>query len=104
MNTPTLRSSTATEKASEGFACRSSRRKISVRAQVLRSRRLYSACTSQARWKTPAPTQAYRESESPRAFRKARARNRGTRNAPREGAAEFVVQGRANPQGEDSRV
>src|ERR1700746_3029708 len=104
MNTPTLRSSTATEKASEGFACRSSHRKISVRAPAPQNRRWYSACRFQARWKTPAPTQAYRESESPRAFRKARARNRGIQNAPREGAAEFVVQGRANPQGEDSRV
>src|SRR5579864_2909956 len=104
MNTPTLRSSTATERASEGFAYQFSHRRISVRAPALRSRRWYSACMFQARSRKRARTRAYREIASPEVFRKARVRNRDIQSAPQAAVAEFVVQGLANPQGEGSRV
>src|SRR5580704_1671974 len=104
MNTPTLRSSTAMERTSEGFAYQFSHRRISVRAPVPRSHRWYSACTFQARSRKRARTRAYREIVSPEVFRKARVRNRDIQSAPRGGAAEFVVQGLTNPQGEDFRA
>src|ERR1700751_1082072 len=104
MNTPTLRSSTAMGKALEGSACRSLRRKILIRAPALRSCRLCSECRFQERLRKRARTQAYRETGSPEAFRKARARNLATQSAPRGVAVESVVQGRADPQGEDSRA
>src|SRR5579864_812173 len=104
MNTPTLRSSTATEKASVGFAYQFWHRRISVRAPGPRSHTWYSACTFQARSRRRARTRAYREIVFPEVFRKARVRNRDIQSAPQAAAAEFVVQGLANPQAEGSRV
>src|SRR5580700_721652 len=98
MNTPTLRSSTATGKPSEGCACRFSRQKISVRAPALRSHRLYSEYTFQERSRKRARTRAYREIESPKVFHRARARNRDIQSAPQAAAAEFGSQGSANRQ------